>query len=88
MFWKMLDVFTSGKLLSLLMDQAGNCFHGLAATTDSRGWRIPYPTLEAAWGGTTKTPELPRGDTAASTAMAIKTIPLQVTALQTQTKRS
>lgn len=59
MFWKMLDVFTSGKFLSLLMDQAGNSFHGVVAATDNRGWIILYPTLEAAWGGTTKTSELP-----------------------------
>lgn len=73
----MLDVFTSGKSLSLLMEQVGNYFHGLAATTDNTGWVMLYPTLEAASGGTTKPPELPRGDTGASSAKTLKNIPLQ-----------
>lgn len=85
-FWKMLDVFTSGKFLSFLTDLAGNCFHGLVATTDNRGQIMSHPTLKAASGGTTETPELPCGDTASSLATTLKTIPLQVTACQTQTK--
>lgn len=76
-FWETLDVFTSGKSVSLLMDQVGNCLHGLAVTTDNRGLIMLYPTLVAASGGTTKTPELPRADTAASSATTPKTIPLK-----------